>query len=48
MKIEKCEIEMLNIKSADAFIIHIVDEDDHIILVDAGNYNDGQKIINHF
>jgi beta-lactamase superfamily II metal-dependent hydrolase len=49
MKIEKYEIEMLDVKSADAFIIHIVDENDadHIILVDAGNYNDGQKIIDH-
>lgn len=49
MKIEKYEIEMLDVKAADAFIIHIVDEyeNDHIILVDAGNYYDGQKIINH-
>lgn len=49
MEIKKYEIEMLDVKSADAFIIHIVDENDenHIILVDAGNFNDGQKIINH-
>ena len=49
MEIKKYEIEMLDVKSADAFIIHIVDEkdEDHIILVDAGDYTDGQKIINH-
>ncbi|MCT4646355.1 MAG: MBL fold metallo-hydrolase [Carboxylicivirga sp.] len=49
MKIINYEIEMLDVKAADAFIIHIVDEsdNDHIILVDAGNYSDGEKIINH-
>lgn len=49
MEIVKHEIEMLNVKAADCFIIHIIDEKniEHIILVDAGNYNDGQKIIDH-
>ena len=49
MEIKKYEIEMLDVKSADAFIIHIIDEkdEDHIILVDAGDYTDGQKIIDH-
>lgn len=49
MEIKNYEIEMLDVKAADAFIIHIKDENDtdHIILVDAGNYSDGQKIHNH-
>jgi len=49
MKIKNYEIEMLKVKSADAFIIHLIDEfdRDYIILIDAGNYGDGQMIIDH-
>ncbi len=49
MKIKNYEIEMLDVRAADAFIIHIVDEsdNDHVILVDVGNYSDGERIINH-
>lgn len=50
MKITKYEIDMLDVKSADAFLIHFYDDDDndkdYIILVDAGNYNDGPTIAN--
>ena len=50
MKITKYEIDMLDVKSADAFLIHFYDDDDndkdYIILVDAGNYNNGQTIAN--
>ena len=50
MKITKYEIDMLDVKSADAFLIHFYDDDDndkdYIILVDAGNYNNGPTIAN--
>ena len=40
---------MLSVGAADAFIIYIIDENDreNLVLIDSGNYSDGQKIINH-
>lgn len=40
---------MLDVKAADAFLIHYVEDDgySHIIMVDSGNYDDADKIINH-
>lgn len=42
-------IEMLSVGAADAFILYVIDNQDkgHLILIDAGNYNDGDKIIKH-
>lgn len=42
-------IEMLSVGAADAFILYVIDTQDneHLILIDAGNYNDGEKIIKH-
>ena len=39
---------MLNVCDADAFLIRFYDESDirHIVLVDAGRYDDGQKVAN--
>lgn len=36
-------IEMLSVGAADAFILYVIDKQDngHLILIDAGNYNDG-------
>ena len=36
------EIEMIDVKAADAFLIHYVEEngESHIIMVDSGNYED--------
>jgi len=49
MKAVNYQIEMLNVGSADAFIIYFIDENNtgHLVLVDAGNYSDGQIIIDH-
>ena len=49
MKITDYHIEMLSVGAADTFIIYYIDENNkgHIILIDAGNYQDGQKIIDH-
>lgn len=47
MKVTKYEVDMLNVKSADAFLIHFFnDENDYeyIVLIDGGNYSDGTKI----
>lgn len=43
------EVEMLDVKAADAFLIHYVEENgtSHIIMVDSGNYEDASKITNH-
>ena len=45
----KYEIEMLDVKAADAFLIHYVEDNgtSHIIMVDSGNYEDADKITNH-
>ena len=42
-------IEMLSVGAADAFILYVIDKqnNEHLILIDAGNYKDGDKIINH-
>ena len=49
MQITDYQIEMLSVGAADAFIIHFTDDsrNNHLVLVDAGNYNDGQKISDH-
>jgi beta-lactamase superfamily II metal-dependent hydrolase len=49
MKIVDYHIAILSVGAADAFIIHYMDENDkgYLILIDAGNYQDGQKIIDH-
>jgi beta-lactamase superfamily II metal-dependent hydrolase len=49
MKAVNYQIEMLSVGTADAFIIFFIDEkqNGHLILVDAGNYSDGQTIIDH-
>lgn len=45
----KYEIEMLDVKAADAFLIHYVEDSgkSHIIMVDSGNYDDAEKILHH-
>lgn len=42
-------IEMLSVGAADAFILYVIDNQNegYLILIDAGNYNDGDKIIKH-
>lgn len=50
--ITKFEIDMLDVKAADAFLIHAFInhegmEHEYVILVDAGNEGDGKKILNH-
>jgi len=49
MKVTNYQIEMLSVGAADAFIIYFIDENQkgHLVLVDAGNYGDGQLIIDH-
>ncbi len=48
MKITKYEIDMLNVGAADACLIHFYDENDfpYVVLIDGGNYSDGQTIHN--
>ena len=48
-KIVDYHIEMLSVGAADCFIIHYKDNDDKnwIILVDSGNYNDADSILQH-
>lgn len=45
----KYQIEMLNVAGADSFIINYYDEYNrsHLVIVDAGNYSDGEKLIRH-
>lgn len=45
----KFEIEMIDVKAADAFLIHYVEDNgySHIIMVDSGNYEDSEKLIHH-
>lgn len=50
--IKRFEIDMLDVKAADAFLIHaFIDngggEEEYVILIDAGNEGDGSKILNH-
>lgn len=47
MKVTKYEIDMLDVKAADAFLIHFFnDENDceYVVLIDGGNYDDGKTI----
>lgn len=47
MKVTKYEVDMLDVKSADAFLIHFFDDEhnwEYIVLIDGGNYSDGTKI----
>ena len=46
----KYEIEMIDVKAADAFLIHYVEDngESHIIMVDSGNYDDADKISDNF
>lgn len=42
------QIEMLNVGAADALLIYYTfDRGDRLILVDGGNYSDGERIMNH-
>ena len=45
----KYEVEMIDVKAADTFLIHYIDDNNgsHIIMVDSGNYEDSGKIIRH-
>lgn len=47
--VKNYHIEMLSVGAADAFILYVIDthDNEHIILIDSGNYNDGETIINH-
>lgn len=47
MKVTKYEIDMLNVKAADAFLIHFFNDDnncEYVVLIDGGNYEDGKTI----
>lgn len=46
MRVNKYEIDMLDVKDADAFLIHFYDDanKEYIVLVDAGRYEDGEKV----
>lgn len=46
MKVTKYEIDFLNVGAADASLIRFVDDDDnqYVVLIDAGNYSTGDKI----
>lgn len=52
-EITKFEIDMLDVRAADAFLIHAYAkqpsgyEYEYIVLVDAGNEGDGEKVLNH-
>lgn len=51
--ITKFEIDMLDVKAADAFLIHAFTKEpnglelEYVVLIDAGNEGDGEKIFNH-
>ena len=47
MKVTKYEIDMLNVKAADAFLIHFFNDEnnyEYVVLIDGGNYDDGKTI----
>ena len=50
MDVKSYQIDMINVGAADAFIIHYVTQDDlcYNVLVDAGNYSDGETIAKNF
>lgn len=43
------QIEMLNIGDADAFVVYYITDRvrKHLVLIDAGRYEDGDKVLNH-
>lgn len=50
--ITKFEIDMLDVKAADAFLLHVFvnhegSELEYVVLIDAGNEGDGKIILNH-
>jgi beta-lactamase superfamily II metal-dependent hydrolase len=49
MSVTKYEIDILNVKAADAILIRCFNQNDweYIVLIDTGNRNDGKKIIDH-
>lgn len=47
MKVTRYEIDMLNVKAADAFLIHFFNDEnnsEYVVLIDGGNYDDGKTI----
>ena len=47
MKVTKYEIDMLDVKAADAFLIHFFNDEnnrEYVVLIDGGNYDDGKTI----
>ena len=47
MNITKYEIDFINVKDADAILIHFWDDDrgaDYVVSIDAGRYNDGDEV----
>ena len=47
MQVTRYEIDMLDVKSADAFLIHFWDDKtnyEYVVLIDGGNYEDGSTI----
>ena len=48
MKITKYEIDMLDVKAADAILIHFYDDDSKkwkVVLIDAGTYESGKEVV---
>ena len=51
--VQNCQVEMLDVGAADSFLIYYtcIDDSHHkndrLILIDGGNYSDGEKIIKH-
>ena len=47
MEIKDYQIEMLNVDDADAFIVYYITDDNkpHLVLIDAGRYSDGSKVM---
>lgn len=46
-EIQKFEIDVLDVGAADAILIHIYANYEYVVLVDAGNEGDGEKILSH-
>lgn len=46
MSIDRYEIDMLDVKNADAFLIHFFTTEgfEYVVLIDGGNYSDGERI----
>lgn len=44
--LKKYEIDILNVKDADAILIHFIDENDkeYVVAIDAGRYSDGEAV----